>query len=148
MRRTDGRLSYGAIKAVQNGESKTFLVHRLAYMLFIKDPGNEHVRHTCDNPICVNPGHLKSGTHQDNMQDMVDRDRHETKIPRSDLPRIVALLDLGVPATIIAQAWGVTDSTISLLKKRAYFKKYTAAASSPKETQCRSIPPQTSPTST
>lgn len=37
------------------------------------------VLHTCDNRRCVNPTHLYLGTHQQNMQDLVDRNRHATK---------------------------------------------------------------------
>lgn len=33
------------------------------------------VRHTCDNPHCINLEHLVGGTHQDNMDDMVSRKR-------------------------------------------------------------------------
>ena len=33
------------------------------------------VRHTCDNPGCINPQHLEGGTQADNVQDCVDRDR-------------------------------------------------------------------------
>ncbi len=33
------------------------------------------IRHTCDNRKCINPDHLLEGTHQDNVQDMVDRCR-------------------------------------------------------------------------
>ena len=33
------------------------------------------VRHTCDNPPCVNPEHLLLGTRLDNAKDMTDRQR-------------------------------------------------------------------------
>ncbi len=32
-------------------------------------------RHTCDNRWCINPAHIISGSLQDNMQDMVSRNR-------------------------------------------------------------------------
>ncbi len=34
------------------------------------------IRHTCDNPPCVNPSHLIVGTHADNTADMISRGRH------------------------------------------------------------------------
>lgn len=31
--------------------------------------------HTCDNSMCVNPDHLYAGTHKDNFEDAVQRER-------------------------------------------------------------------------
>lgn len=53
--------------------------HRIAYCkahgLRLEDIKGKVVRHTCDNGRCINPEHLLLGTHQDNVQDRVDRDR-------------------------------------------------------------------------
>jgi HNH endonuclease len=53
------------------------------------------VRHTCDNPSCVNPEHLLVGTAADNSEDMVAKDRQakgshcgNSKLVESDILEI------------------------------------------------------------
>jgi hypothetical protein len=42
----------------------------------------ETVRHTCDNPNCVNPSHLVKGTQKQNVQDCLNRGRFKPFIPK------------------------------------------------------------------
>lgn len=57
-------------------DSHNARAHVVAYKLN-KGPIGQglQVLHTCDNPSCVNPDHLYTGTHQGNMDDMVRRHR-------------------------------------------------------------------------
>jgi len=59
------------------GEKKE-IAHRAAWLLLVGDiPDDLWVLHHCDNRKCVNPDHLYLGTHEDNMQDVVDRKRRK-----------------------------------------------------------------------
>lgn len=52
------------------------LAHRVSYIEF-KGPIPEglHILHSCDNPRCINPDHLRAGTNTENVQDRVNRHR-------------------------------------------------------------------------
>lgn len=53
------------------------LAHRMSWA-FYRNKGelpSLQVLHKCDVPLCVNPGHLFLGTQQDNVADMVRKDR-------------------------------------------------------------------------
>ncbi len=65
------RQGYGRMYAY----SRQYFAHRFSYR--IHNDGNEPpvVRHTCDNPICVNPAHLLGGTQADNNRDTAERKR-------------------------------------------------------------------------
>jgi len=54
-------------------KGKRFLVHRYAMILHLgRDIEDKtEIRHMCHNTSCFNPDHLREGTHQQNMTDMV-----------------------------------------------------------------------------
>ena len=55
---------------------KDYRAHRIAYKLFISEyDQNLNVLHHCDNTLCVRPDHLFLGTHKENMQDKVLKNR-------------------------------------------------------------------------
>jgi len=67
--------------------------------------------HACDNPICCNPHHLRWGTHQDNMDDMKERERHG--LPKTVVRAIRKLLAKGETQRHIANLYGVSRECIS-----------------------------------
>lgn len=55
---------------------KRKLAHRVAYEIVCGTIGRgEMVLHSCDTRPCVNPSHLRAGTHEDNTEDMISRGR-------------------------------------------------------------------------
>jgi hypothetical protein len=63
---------YGQIKV----RGAVLRAHRVAYEIVNGTvPTGLHILHTCDNTLCVNPAHLRAGTHQDNMDEKRERGR-------------------------------------------------------------------------
>jgi hypothetical protein len=59
-------------------QGKCYRGNRLLYALcFGKIPDGMFVMHTCDNVKCINPNHLRLGTPQDNVDDMISKGRHK-----------------------------------------------------------------------
>ncbi len=61
------------------------LAHRLAWsFIYSAIPAGKGILHSCDTPLCVNPRHLRPGTHEDNNLD---------KIALSRVQRVLAEVD-------------------------------------------------------
>lgn len=68
---------YGEMQSTLDGKKVHYLMHRVAYQVYYKDnlTLSDIICHTCDNPACINPKHLFKGTHNDNVQDKVNKGR-------------------------------------------------------------------------
>lgn len=55
--------------------------HKVMYLLTVGnyDQINKELMHICDNPACINPEHLKPGTHKENIQDCIMKGRHTSQ---------------------------------------------------------------------
>lgn len=94
----------------------TGMAHREAYRLVKGEiPDGLHVCHTCDNPGCVNPGHLFLGTAQDNARDKVYKNRG-TNPKKLDWDKVRAIRASAETNIALAAAYGVTKQTISYIK--------------------------------
>lgn len=90
-------------------------------------PEGGSVRHTCDNPPCVNWDHLLEGTHQQNMQDMIKRGRNNPSrgvangrsvLTESDVVIIRNLRAKGYTGAVVADMFGVTEALVSKIYSR------------------------------
>jgi transposase len=111
-------------------DRKMMFTHRLSYEANIGPiPEGLHVLHSCDNPCCINPDHLRVGTPADNAQDKIDRGRillgekhGGAKITENDVIEILRLNEFGVSKKDLARAFGVSASSISLIVKGINWK--------------------------
>lgn len=63
------RGGYWKVKHLGRDERAHRVAYALANALTMSDIAGLVIRHMCNNPSCVNPDHLRVGTHSDNMQD-------------------------------------------------------------------------------
>lgn len=85
------------------------------------------VRHTCDNPACVNPAHLRLGTQKDNMRDRGARGRTakgaangRAKISEEQVRELLRRANEG--PTKLSKEVGLHLSTVANILKRKIWK--------------------------
>lgn len=73
-----GKNQYGYGRYWHDGKLRA--AHRVSFEHFNGYLSSKlDVLHKCDNPSCVNPDHLRLGTHQDNMDDRGAKGRTRTR---------------------------------------------------------------------
>lgn len=119
------------------GESgKVELAHRVSYKMHVGEiPVGNVVMHTCDNPACVNPDHLETGTTTDNMRDMSRKGRavgniktkgqdvHLSKLTEVEVLNIRQLFATGeYTHKMIADQYNLTKENIGCIVRRQTWK--------------------------
>lgn len=88
--------------------------HRLSYVIHHGAiPAGMHVLHSCDNPLCTNPLHLRAGTERENAQDRMDRGAAAKKVRPEQIEELagrVARGELSGPAA--GREAGVASNTV------------------------------------
>lgn len=113
-------------------ENSMYLAHRISYLIYKGNYGDEDkILHTCHIPRCINPRHLKIGTQQENMDDMVKAGRSPNKrgsnngrtlLTEDDVREIRSLYDT-TPMTHkqLANKYGLSSATIdSIVNRRTW----------------------------
>jgi hypothetical protein len=121
-------------------DGKNRSAHRVSYETFRGPiPVGAFVRHSCDNPACINPAHLQPGTAAENSRDMVARRRSKlgftrpgtgpsgelngkAKLCRDSVCDIRRQAESGVTPTKLAAQHGVTVAAVCKVIKRQTWK--------------------------
>ena len=124
--------NYGVIRL----RNVAYPAHRIAWMAHYQQDlsATDVIMHTCDNPKCCNPAHLRKGTAADNVRDMYNKGRQPQYTKRQlqnmrvqssitkghkvltleEAKNVRALYNSGrYTQSMLAQAYGVARSTIS-----------------------------------
>jgi hypothetical protein len=71
---------YGVIQEAGKG-SPNLLAHRVSYQIVNgKPPVGLNILHSCDNPGCVNPRHLRAGSQSENILEAFERKRKSNPV--------------------------------------------------------------------
>jgi hypothetical protein len=98
------------------------LAHRFSYALFKSHLNKEQrILHICDNRRCVNPKHLKIGTQQENIKDMVVKDRHAKH--KLNLNQAIEIKNSSLNRRELAVIYNVSITTIRSIKKELTWKR-------------------------
>jgi hypothetical protein len=117
---------YGIVMRFTYGKWKTTKAHRLAYEVWTgrKLEKGKPLLHSCDNPPCCRPGHLKYGTQLENIADCVSKDRHargerngHSKLTDAIVHTIRRLLRFNVPQSVIAKRFGISQSHVTHINR-------------------------------
>lgn len=124
-----GTGGYGSIRF----QGTVWRTHRLAYYLHTGLAPSQDVLHSCDNPRCCNPNHLREGDDQDNTNDKVSRLRHRfgerhrcAKLTNAEVREIkIALRDKTATQKELSEQYHISGDIIAGINKGKIWKLIT-----------------------
>jgi hypothetical protein len=111
-------------------DNRRYVASRIVYEeMFGEIPKSHVIRHTCDNPKCINPEHLITGTQKQNMADKIERGRNNppvgerssrAKLNEKQVREIRSFWESGMDRHEIGKRYGIMGNTVWLIgtKKR------------------------------
>jgi hypothetical protein len=118
----------------QPGSKTDILAHRLALKLSGRAvPSDLNVLHSCDNPPCCNPHHLRVGTQKENGQDRALRKpwswrmttgehNGRCKLTPDQVIEIRRQVAAGIPQPEIAELFGVSRESVNAIHLRVNWR--------------------------
>lgn len=119
-----GTLSVGG----RDNQSKLF-AHRVARVLATCEeiPPGKIVMHGCDNPPCCNPNHLHVATHQENMDDMVQKKRSAINVnfgrAKLNWDIVDDIRSSNLKGTTLSEQYKVSEGTISEIRNNKIWRE-------------------------
>jgi hypothetical protein len=109
---------YGTIKKCIGNTWKTVYAHREILRLSKGEPTNtnDQALHSCDNPSCCNPSHLRWGTESQNRREARDR-LHNQGNQKLKPEQVVLILIDQRTNRLIAAEYAVHHDTIARIKQ-------------------------------
>ena len=118
--------NYPVLAVQTDHKRKMHRIHRIMCEQAHGPLGELHALHKCDNSICINPDHLRPGTHQDNIREAVERNRmaRAEKLPSTVLnaEKVREIRQSELPYSQLSKKYGVTVSCIQSVKQRRSWK--------------------------
>lgn len=123
-----GDLSHGYGIFFYNG--RKFGAHELALSFSVGEKRYESLDtcHSCDNPKCCNPSHLRFDTRQSNVDDMHSRgrgvvgDKAASVLTSHDVQLIRERRNLGAPQKVLAEQFGISTAYVSEIVRGRVWK--------------------------
>jgi len=113
---------YGCIRS----KGKLHRAHRAVYELLVGPiPNGAFLLHSCDNPKCCNPKHLRPGNAKENLHDAISRNRFlvgekspHSKLSNEDVIAIRKERATGATGRSLSKKYGIAESEISAIVNR------------------------------